>query len=161
MDKAKNLELTDASRKMATSSHPMTTKATYKLVLHVHALCHLFGDKEALVKMVRHGEAHHLCYIIGYASGKGFCTATQYPEMVLDQSDGLWLGNFGEQSLSNLQEALNIANHLKRDIQQGLHNGCEVWFATDNVVWAYVCNKGMSSACHLWEPFFLDGTTAT
>ncbi len=69
--------------------------------------------------------------------------------MVLDQHDGLCLGNFGEKSSSNFQEELNIAKHLKMDIQQGFHNGCKVWFAIDNAIWAVVCNKGMSSACHL------------
>ena len=53
-------------------------------------------------------------------------------------------------SSSNLCEGTNIGNNLLRAIEAGKYDGCEVWVATDNVVWSAVWNKGMSTARHLF-----------
>ena len=63
--------------------------------------------------------------------------------------EGLWDPEFAEGG-SNLHEAQNQVNHLIAEIQAGLHDGCEVWEATNNSVWSTVWNKGLSSAQHLF-----------
>ena len=89
-------------------------------------------------------------YACGDASVEGFAQAVQYPDLVIDERDGLWLPEISGKS-SNLREALNIANKLKLDISNGKHDSCELWQATDNAVWSAACNKGMSSAHHLFN----------
>jgi hypothetical protein len=150
MDSARELEEKDASRAMAAGDYPLLTRATYQLVLHTYALRRLFNTVEPRVTLIRPTERHKIRYACGDASAEGFAQAVQYPDLTIDERDGLWLPEFAEKS-SNLREALNIANHLKHDIMQGKHDGCELWQATDNAVWAAVCNKGMSSARHLFD----------
>ena len=150
MEDAARLETFDAGRGEATADYPLLTRATYQLVLHVCAMRKLFASEEPRVSMVRAAERHLLRYACGDASAEGFAQAVQYPDMVIDERDGLWMPEISEKS-SNLREALNIANHLKNDISQGKHDGCEIWQATDNAVWSAVCNKGMSSARHLFN----------
>jgi hypothetical protein len=110
----------------------------------------LFNSEEPRVSLVRPRERKDLRYACGDASAEGFAEAVQYPDLLVGERDGLWLPEFSEKS-SNLREALNIANKLKLDIAQGKHDGCEFWQATDNAVWSAVCNKGMSSARHLFD----------
>jgi hypothetical protein len=150
MDSARELEEIDASRAVAAGDYPLLTRVTYQLVLHTHALRRIFNTEEPRVTLIRPTEKNKIRYACGDASAEGFAQAVQYPDLTIDERDGLWLPEFAEKS-SNLREALNIANHLKHDIMQGKHDGCELWQATDNAVWAAVCNKGMSSARHLFE----------
>ena len=150
MQEAEALEANDATRAEAASDYPLLTRVTYQLVLHVHAMRKLFGDEEPRVSLVRPMEKHQLRYACGDASAEGFAQAVQYPQLVIDERDGLWIPEISMKS-SNLREALNIANHLKDDISRGKHDGCEVWQATDNAVWSAVCNKGMSSVRHLFN----------
>ncbi len=75
---------------------------------------------------------------------------TQYPDLVFDKRDGLWLDSFAAGS-SNLREAQNIVNHLLWDIRCGKHDGCAILQPTDNAVWSYVLNKGLSTAKHLFN----------
>jgi hypothetical protein len=63
--------------------------------------------------------------------------------------EGLWDPEFAVGG-SNLREAQNQVNHLIAEIRAGLHDGCEVWDATNNSVWSTVWNKGLSSAQHLF-----------
>ena len=63
--------------------------------------------------------------------------------------DGLFLNEFARGG-SNLREAQNQVNHLLDDIKAGIHDGCELWCATDNAVWSAVWNKGLSTARHLY-----------
>ena len=102
------------------------------------------------MSLVRPTERDKIRYACGDASAEGFAQAVQYPDLTIDERDGLWVPEITEKS-SNLREALNIANHLKDDISKGRHDGCELWQATDNAVWSAVCNKGMSSARHLFD----------
>jgi hypothetical protein len=110
----------------------------------------LFNSEEPRVSLVQPRERDDVRYACGDASAEGFAHAVQYPELVIDERDGLWLPEISAKS-SNLREALNIANKLKLDISNGKHDGCEIWQATDNAVWSAVCNKGMSSARHLFD----------
>ena len=150
MDSARDLEERDCSRTEAASGYPAVTRVTYQLVLHVQALRRLFDSEEPRVSLIRPTEKACLRYACGDASAEGFAQATQYPNLIIDERDGLWLPEVSAQS-SNLREAMNIANHLKRDIAAGRHDGCELWQATDNAVWSAVCNKGMSSVRHLFD----------
>ena len=152
MESARALESDDASREVAAAEYPLLTRVTYQLVLHTHALRRLFHTPEPRVAPIRPDEKHQVRYACGDASAEGFAQAVQYPDLTIDERDGLWLPEYSAKS-SNLREALNIANHLKRDIQAGKHDGCEVWQATDNAVWSAVCNKGMSSVRHLFDLF--------
>ena len=144
MESAKELEIQDASRATAVADYPIMTRATRELVMHVYALRRIFGSDEPRVAQIRPTEKHKLRYGCGDASAEGFAEAVQYPNLEIDERNGLWLPEYVEKS-SNTREALNIANHLKRDISAGKHDGCEVWQATDNAVWSAICNKGMSS----------------
>ena len=150
MDEALQLELTDASRAQAAGDYPVLTRVTYQMVLHTQALRKLFAGEEPRVVLIRPMEKHHLRYACGDASAEGFAQAVQYPNLEVDERDGLWLPEMSAKS-SNLREALNIANHIKRDIREGRHDNCEIWQATDNAVWCAVCNKGMSSVRHLFD----------
>ena len=150
MDDAHKLELFDADRNEAASGYPLLTRVTYQLILHVQAMKKLFNSEEPRVSLVRPRERDDVRYACGDASAEGFAHAVQYPELVIDERDGLWLPEISAKS-SNLREALNIANKLKLDISNGKHDGCEIWQATDNAVWSAVCNKGMSSARHLFD----------
>jgi hypothetical protein len=150
MESAAELETNDASRETAAGDYPALTRATYQLLMHTHALMRMFNDPEPRVVLIRPTEKSKIRYACGDASAEGFAQATQYPDLVIDERDGLWIEEVSEKS-SNLREALNIANHLKQDIQAGRHDGCEIWQATDNAVWSAVCNKGMSSVRHLFD----------
>jgi len=150
MDNCQALEENDASRHEALAEYPVLTRVTYQLVLHVRALRRLFDSEEPRVVPIRPTEMVKLRYAAGDASAEGFAQAVQYPELFIDERDGLWLPEMAEKS-SNLREAQNIGNHLLRDIKAGRHNGCEIWQATDNAVWSAVCNKGMSSVRHLFD----------
>eukprot|EP00956_Cyclotella_meneghiniana_P045803 scaffold385510_cov63-Cyclotella_meneghiniana.AAC.1 len=150
MDECQKLEDGDASRHEALAEYPALTRVTYQLVLHVSALRKLFDSPTPRVVPIRPTEKHKLRYACGDASAEGFADAVQYPDLVIDERDGLWLPEMADKS-SNLREALNIANKLKIDIIAGRHDGCEVWQATDNAVWSAVCNKGMSSVRHLFD----------
>jgi hypothetical protein len=135
---------------VAAADYPVLTLITFQLVQHVHALQMLFDTNDAQVSPIRPTDKSKVRYACGDASRKGFVNATQYPNLVIDDRDGLWLPEISQES-SNSREALNIANHLKRDIAEGRHNGCELWQATDNAVWSAVCNKGMSSVRHQFD----------
>lgn len=115
MDECQELEDNDASRLEALSEYPALTRATYQLVLHVSALRRLFSSDEPRVVPIRPTEKVKLRYAAGDASAEGFAQAVQYPDLFVDERDGLWLLEVVDKS-SNLREALNIANHLKRDI---------------------------------------------
>jgi hypothetical protein len=147
MDAAEVLELEDASRAVAVADYPVLTRVTFQLVQHVHTLRKLFDTKEPRVSPIRPTDKSKVRYACGDASREGFANATQYPNLVIDDRDGLWLPEISQES-SNLREALNIAN---RDIAAGRHDGCELWQATDNAVCSAVCNKGMSSVRHLFD----------
>ena len=70
--------------------------------------------------------------------------------MTLTGRDGLWLPEFALGG-SNLREGTNMVNHLLKDVRAGKHDGCEVWCFTDNAVWSYVWNSGLSTAKHLFQ----------
>ena len=149
MDKALEIYETNADRNVAAAGYPLLTRATWELVLHVHALRLLFDGDEPRVARIRPAEANCIRYCCGDASAEGFCQVVQYPDMVLEERQGLWKEDLWNES-SNLRKALNIANHLKEDISSGRHDGCEVWQATDNAVWSAVCSKCLSTARHLF-----------
>jgi hypothetical protein len=150
MDDAKLLETSEEAEATAPTDYPLKTRATYELVLHVHALRRLFDTEDPRVALIRPMEKHMLRYACGDASAEGFAQAVQYPDLVIDERDGLWEPGISKKS-SNLREALNIANHLKHDIQAGRFDGCEVWQGTDNAIFSAVVNKGMSSVRHLFD----------
>lgn len=150
MTEARELEDSDASHQTAASGYPINTRVTFQLILHVHALRKLFYGARPREVLVRPKDKHNLRYMLADASADGFGTGVQYPDMTIDERDGLWTDQFSLSS-SNLREASGIANRLKRDISAGKHDGCEVWVGTDNAVWAAVCNKGMSSVRHLFQ----------
>lgn len=150
MDSAQDLEENDSSRATAMAEYPLRTRVTYQLVLHTHALQKLFATEEPRVSLIHPTERDKVRYGCGDASAEGFAQAMQYPDLEIDERYGLWMGSLSAGS-SNLGEALNIANHLKRDIKAGRHDGCEIWQASDNAVWSAVCNKGMLSVRHLFD----------
>lgn len=103
---------------VAAADYPVLTLITFQLVQHVHALQMLFDTNDAQVSPIRPTDKSKVRYACGDASRKGFVNATQYPNLVIDDRDGLWLPEISQES-SNSREALNIANHLKRDIAEG------------------------------------------
>ena len=95
-------------------------------------------------------DKHLLCFLVEDASREGFGGATQYLDGLVLSQEGLWDPEFAEGG-SNLGEAQNQVNLFIFEIQAGFHYGCEVWAATDNLVWSAVWNKGLSSARHLFH----------
>ena len=57
-------------------------------------------------------------YQVGYASAEGFAAGTQYPDLMIEDRDGLWRPDFAVGG-SNLREAQNIVNHLLYEIERG------------------------------------------
>mmetsp|Transcript_5950 Transcript_5950/g.13021 ORF Transcript_5950/g.13021 Transcript_5950/m.13021 type:complete len:1140 (-) Transcript_5950:4782-8201(-) len=145
MEESHDLEFYDSLRRDALEGYPARTKITPELLMHVRALQKLFNSEEPRVVEVRPREANMLRYIVADASAEGFGYGTQFPEMQFVEREGMWTPEFGDSS-SNLREATNIAHNLKRDIESGMHDGCELWCGTDNAVWSAVWNKGMSTA---------------
>jgi hypothetical protein len=150
MDNARKLAESEGAQEADPLDYPALTRVTYQLVLHTLALRRLFDTPEPRVSLIRPMEKHMIWYACGDALAEGFAQAVQYPDLTVDERDGLWDPELFNK-ISNLWEALNIANHLKRDIAAGYHDGCEIWQATDNAVWSAVCNKGMSSVRHLFD----------
>ena len=146
---AAKLEEEDASRRVAGNGYPLLSRATYELVLHIYALKTLFHGDEPRQVQLRPKDAHLLRLMGADASAEGFGAAVQYPELVIEERDGLWTEGFAQKS-SNTREGFNIGNHLKKDISDGKFDGCEAWVGTDNSTWSAVCTKGMSSVRHLF-----------
>ena len=150
MDSAFELEHSDATRTQAIGDYPPFTPITVEMSLHVKGLLKLFNTDEPLVVPLRPSDAKKVRYTVGDASAEGFGAATQFPDMTLRGRDGLFMDDFARGG-SNLREAQNQVNHLLDDIKAGLHDGCEVWCATDNAVLSAVWNKGLSTARHLFN----------
>ena len=109
----------------------------------------LFSPSEPLILHVRPTDAHKLRYFAADASAEGFGSVLQYPDGSTERRDGLWMPSFAKGG-SNLREASAQVNHLLNDVRAGCHDGCEVWCATDNVVWSHIWHKGMSTVKHLF-----------
>ena len=86
---------------------------------------------------------------MGDSSREGLGGATQFPDLKIRGWRGMWLADFASGG-SDLREATHHVNHLIREIQEGLHDGCELWAFTDNGVWSAVWLKGLSTAKHLF-----------
>ncbi len=134
----------------AQGDYPLLTPATSELLLHAEALQVLFIGQEPLLVPIRPTDKGKLRYYVGDASREGFGGATQFPDGHISSREGLWDPNFADGG-SNLREAQNHVNHLLYEIRAGMHDGCELWAATDNSVWSAVWNKGLSSARHLFH----------
>lgn len=150
IDEVEDLEATDASTAEAGAGYPLNTSITNELKMHVSALQRLFNGDAPRLAPIRPEEASMVRIAVGDASAEGFGYGTQFPEEEVVLRDGLWDEVFSFKS-SNLREATNIGNNLLRDIESGVHDGCEVWVAVDNAVWSAVWNKGMSSARDLFN----------
>ena len=138
------------SRAETQATYPAFIRITDEMMMYVKGLLILFHADMPLTVLIRPTNARKVRYHIGDVSAEGFAAGTQYPDLVLESRDGLWKPDFAVRG-SNLREGQNIANHLLMDIRAGKHDGCEVWSATDNAVWSAVCNKGMSTAKHLFN----------
>ena len=149
-DSALALERTDATRAQASGDYPPFTPVTSEMTLHVKGLLTLFNTEHPIVSPLRPSDGRKVRYTVGDASAEGFGAGTQYPDGRLIGRDGLFQTEFAKGG-SNLREAQNQVNHLLDDIKAGLHDGCEVWCATDNAVWSAVWNKGLSTARHLFN----------
>jgi hypothetical protein len=149
MDGCQDLERGDASRAAAQEGYPAKTKVTTELKMHVLALMKLFSGDTPRVVPIRPEHKDDIRYFIGDASAEGFGAITQYPDLSLEVREGLWEEEFAAGG-SNLREMANQVNNLKRDIQEGKHDGCEVWMVLDNSTWSAVWTKGMSSVPHLF-----------
>ena len=150
MELAEKLELDDAPTIVAQGDYPLDTPITDELRMHTAALIKLFEADTPLAIPIRPTDPGKFRIVIGDASAEGFGMGTQYPDLTFDERDGLWLESFAAGS-SNLREAQNIVNHLLRDIRCGKHDGCAILQPTDNAVWSYVLNKGLSTAKHLFK----------
>jgi len=130
--------------------YPEVSTITKELLAHVTALIELFEGDTAAAVPIRPTSALKIRYQAADASAEGFGAGTQYPDSMFERRDGLWDPAYAIRG-SNLREATVQANHLLKDIRAGKHDGCEVWMFTDNAVWSYVWNKGMSTAKHLFS----------
>ena len=130
--------------------YPLLTKVTPELLLHAEAFQVLFEGEMPRMVPLRPTDKGKLRFYVGDASREGFGGATQYPDGMVQSREGLWESGFA-QGGSNLREAQNQVNHLLWEIRAGMHDGCELWAATDNAVWSAVWTKGMSNARHLFD----------
>ena len=132
------------------ATYPEHIRITDELLAHVNGLLKLFHTAEPLAAPICPDDKGKVRYHVGDASAKGFAAGTQYPDLMIEGRDGLWRPDFAFGG-SNLREAQNIVNHLHYEIREGQQDGCEIWSASDNAVWAQVRHKGMSSAKHLFN----------
>jgi hypothetical protein len=105
MDAARELAARDLGDsedigEVALSDYPILTGTTYQLVLHTHALRRLFNTEEPRVCLIRPIEKHMVCYVCGDASAKGFAQAVQYPDLTIDEQEGLWQEEITMKSLN-------------------------------------------------------------
>ena len=84
-----DLEQAGASHADYSVGYPLTTHITNELIEHVKALLKLFASDVPLMIPLRPTDSHKIRYTVGDASAKGFATATQYPDMVINFRDGL------------------------------------------------------------------------
>ena len=147
---AKALETEDATRREAAEGYPLTTRITEELVEHAQAMLDMFYTEEPMAIPIRPTDKSKLRYGAFDASAEGFGGGTQYPDDHFEESHGLWIAKFADGG-SNLREAQAQGNHLLEAIQAGKHDGCELWFFTDNSAWSAVWLKGMSKAKHLFK----------
>ena len=150
MNELSQLDAIEADETEYRKGYPIATRITDELLDHVNALLELFASDIPLMVPLRPTDSHKHRYTVGDASAEGFAIVTQYPDMTLTGRDGLWDELFAEGG-SNLREAQNFGNHLLDEVKSGNHDGCAVWAFTDNAVWSYVWNKGMSSVKHLFR----------
>ncbi len=129
----------------AQGDYLLATPATSELLVHTKALKVLFQGEHPIIVPIHPTDKHTLCFFVGDASREGFGGSTQYADGLVFSREGLWDPQFAK-GRSNLREAQNQVNHLIAEIRAGLHDGCEVWAATNNSVWSAVWNKGPSSA---------------
>ena len=134
----------------AAVEYPKYTRITPELKLHVESLLRLFSSLEPLTLHLRPTDAHKLWYFVADASAEGFGSVIQYADGSTERRDGMWMPSFALGG-SNLQEATAQVNHLLSDVRAGFHDGCKVWWATDNAIWLYIWHKGMCSAKHLFQ----------
>ena len=135
---------------IAAEGYPEETRITQAMLMHTRALRVLFSNEVPHTVSIRPTDKGKLRYYIGDASAEGFGSGVQYPDMTLTGRDGLWLPEFALGG-SNLREGTNMVNHLLKDVRAGKHDVCEVWCFTDNAVWSYVWNSGLSTAKHLFQ----------
>ena len=140
----------DAPDVVTLVDYPAETRITDELKAHVGALTLLFKGDSARAIPIRPTDATVIRYMVGDLSAEGFGAGTQYPNSSFSGRDGLWDPGFAKGG-SKLREATCQDNHLLTEIRAGKHDGCEVWMLTDNAVWSYVWNKGMSTAKHLFS----------
>jgi hypothetical protein len=151
MRSAERLEIEDApTSRTAEEGYPPFTRVTKELVMHCEALAELFASDTPRTVYIRPSSANKFRYYVGDASAEGFGGATQFPDGTIRGRKGAWERDFA-QGGSNLREAQNQANHLLNEIRSGVHDGCEVWAATDNGCWMAVWLKGLSTAIHLFK----------
>ncbi len=134
----------------AQGDYPLLTAVNPELMLHTKALQILFSGDQPLMVPIRPTDKHKLRFFVGDASQEGFGGATQLLDGTIFTREGLWEPDFAAGG-SNLKEAQNQVNYLLQEIRGGWHDGRELWAATNNAVWSAVWNKGLSSACHLFD----------
>ena len=150
MQSAEDLELRDAGTEAAATGYPLYTAATPELISHCEALIELFQPEQPREVFIRPSSASQFRYYIGDASREGLGGATQFPDGSIRGRRGVWQQEFAEGG-SNLREATNQVNHILREIQAGMHDGCALWAFTDNGVWSAVWSRGLSTAKHLFD----------
>jgi hypothetical protein len=133
----------------ASTEYPVETRITSELLKHVEALRTLFAAETPLTLPLRPTDSQKIRYIIGDASAEGHGAGCQYPSLIFEGRDGLWTQEFSKNT-SNLREAQNLVNYAMHDIQAHKHDGCEVWIFTDNSVFSYVFQKGLSTSKDLF-----------
>jgi hypothetical protein len=116
-----------------------------ELQIHVSIF---FGKKPCIVTLQLE-DCNNICYFIADAFCEGFGSVTQDLGLSVEVREGLWDGLFDKGS-SNLWKMGKRGNNLSRDINNGKHNGCEVWMVMDNSTWLHIWTKAIS----LVQPLF-------
>jgi hypothetical protein len=118
---AEELEINQCSTILASDGYPEFTRATPEQLMHVGALARLFKAEEPLAIHIRPSGSGKYRYYVGDASTEGWGGATQFPDGRIRGRWGAWESSFAQGGPS-LCEAQNQVNHLKDEIQAGLHD---------------------------------------
>lgn len=110
----------------------------------MEALLPFYTSEEPEFLLVRPRQSSDLVYFGGDASAAAYGAGCQ----LTDGTVMIWMDNWTSDETSrgsNWREATNLARIFLSQVREGHLDGKEVWMATDNLVWALIPNKGMST----------------
>jgi hypothetical protein len=129
---------------------PKDVLATSRLKQDLYALQELLKPTSPPDVLIRTNSILQILYGFGDASGKGFGSTMLSNQGVKVRILGLWEGDVEDNS-SNWKEFENVVEALEEEGNNGVLDGCLVYFFTDNSTVELALYKGNSSSPKLFD----------